>query len=82
MALSKEDLDTIKLTIIETLNERLVKSEIKIAAVEKQAAEDMRAVEKKADRANTRIIILVSFLAGSGTLGAAGYGIIKAFGGG
>ncbi len=71
MALSKEDLNTIKLTIINTLNERLEKSDKKI-----------RAVEKKADRANTRIVILVSFLAGSGTLGGVGYGLIKAFGGG
>lgn len=71
MALSEEDINTIKLTIINTLNERLGKI---VDQVEK--------VEAKADKANLRIVILVSFLAGSGVLGGVGYGIIKAFGGG
>ena len=71
MALSEEDLNTIKLTIINTLNERLETMNKKISIV-----------NDKADRANTRIVILIAFLAGSGVLGAAGYGIIKTFGGG
>ena len=71
MALSNEDIKVIQLTIINTLNERLETMNKKIAMV-----------NDKADKANTRIVILVSFLAGSGVLGAAGYGIIKTFGGG
>ena len=33
--------------------------------------------EKKTDKLNIRLTILVSFLAGSGVLGGAGYGIIS-----
>lgn len=71
MGLSEQDLDTIKLTIINTLNERIGK-----------IVEELEKVEAKADKANLRIVILVSFLAGSGVLGGLGYGIIKTFGGG
>ena len=71
MALSDEDINTIKLTIINTLNERIEK-----------VIEQISKVEAKADKANLRVVILLSFLAGSGVLGAAGYGIVKAFGGG
>ena len=71
MPLSEEDLNTIKLTIINTLNERLEKVVVKL-----------KEVEAKADKANLRIVILLSFLAGSGVLGGVGYGIVKAFGGG
>lgn len=71
MALSNEDLNTIKLTIINTLNER-----------NEKIIKQLDRAEAKADKANLRIIVLVSFLAGSGVLGGVGYGIIRVFGGG
>ena len=68
MALSEQDKKEIELTIIKTLNNRLT-----------TIYNEIKEVEKKADRANTRIFLLVGYLTGAGiiTVGA----LAKLFGG-
>lgn len=69
MALSVEDRNEIKLTIIDTLNGKL---RIIDGKIEK--------VEAKADRANTRIFLLVGYLAGAGIITAGA--LVRLFSGG